>query len=342
MISDTVASPIVAILQFVWDNFGKKIVAEGSKWGWKAAQWKVAADRYDRRLEEDYGKLFVLGQPDPKPIDDIYTYVEILDRVTAFKRHAPEELETLFVGRGLLYQREERQDGLKLVQTGDNLFILGKPGAGKTTFLKQVIIRAANGKLSRVVDNNLRALLPKKYQTTKEVTQIPIFISLRAHADSGRSLFESVEHELKICRFPEAAPFVKYLLKSGRALVLLDGLDEVKQDEDERRRLIEAIHDFMREYRETQFLITCRVAAADYSLDNVRYLEMADFDDEQKHLFVYRWFEDSDMARQCWEELEQPENEGLRELARVPLLLTLLAITYEETLDNIGNKIFAF
>ncbi len=332
MASGTAASPIAAVLQFVWDNFGKQILAESTKWGRKGVQWKVAANRYGRRLEEDYSKLFVLGQPDPKLIDDIYTYIKILDRVTAFKRHAPEKLESLFMGRGLLYSDEERHDGLKLVQTGDNLFILGKPGAGKTTFLKQVTMQAARGKLSRVVDDNLLALLPKKYQATKTVTQAPIFISLRAHVDSGRSLFESVEHELKICRFPEAAPFVKYFLKSGRALVLLDGLDEVKQDDDERRQLLDDIHDFMREYRETQFLITCRVAAADYSLDNVRYLEMADFDDEQKRLFIHRWFVDAELAGQCWQELEQPENIGLQELARVPLLLTLLAITYEETL----------
>ncbi|MCP4357595.1 MAG: hypothetical protein GY796_06225 [Chloroflexi bacterium] len=57
------SSPIGAVLQFVWDNFVQPNLARGATWGWKAAQWKRAADRYSQKLEQDYGKLFVLGQP---------------------------------------------------------------------------------------------------------------------------------------------------------------------------------------------------------------------------------------------------------------------------------------
>jgi len=64
----------------------------------------------------------------------------------------------------------------------------------------------------------------------------------------------------------------------------------------------------------------------------VDYLEMADFDEGQMNTFIHRWFDDRKLADQCWAELQKPDNMGLRELARNPLLLTLLAITYEETL----------
>ena len=205
---------------WIWETFGEPIVKGSITWGWKAAQWKLAADRYGDRLAQDYGKLFVLGQPEPKDIDDIYTYVNVLEKVSAFKRHGREQLHELFMQRGLWHEEKERRDGLKMVQRGKNLFILGQPGAGKTTFLKQVTIRAAQEKMIRTIDNQLRTLWPEavqsRLQETKEVTQIPVFISLKAHADSGRTLLASIEHELQVCRFPDAAPFVQLLLKSGR------------------------------------------------------------------------------------------------------------------------------
>ncbi|MCP4357594.1 MAG: NACHT domain-containing protein, partial [Chloroflexi bacterium] len=137
---------------------------------------------------------------------------------------------------------------------------------------------------------------------------------------------------MSICEFPEAEPFVDYLLHSGRTLVLWDGLDEVKKDAGERQQLIDDMHNFMRQYRETQFLVTCRVAATHYEFDNVQYVEMADFDDSQKRTFIHHWFADNAEATRCWQELQKEANKGLQELARVPLLLTLLAITYDRTL----------
>ena len=174
-------SPMQEAFTWIWKTFGEPAVKGGLTWGWKAAQWKVAADRYAERLAEDYGKLFVLGQPEPKDIDDIYTYVNVLEKVSAFKRYDPEQLHELFIGRGLWHDKEERRDGVKMVETGKNLFILGQPGAGKTTFLKQVTIRAAQGKMRRTIDNQLRSWLPEavqeKLEETKDVTQIPVFVS---------------------------------------------------------------------------------------------------------------------------------------------------------------------
>jgi predicted NACHT family NTPase len=49
--------------------------------------------------------------------------------------------------------------------------------------------------------------------------------------------------------------------------------------------------------------------------------------------FVGRWFgKDDAMRRGFLAEFKKPENEGLREMAQTPLLLTLLCLNYEETL----------
>ncbi|MGB1249706.1 MAG: NACHT domain-containing protein [Candidatus Promineifilaceae bacterium] len=322
------------VFAWVWDNFGR----EGLSWGWTAAQWKRAGDRYAERIKEDYGTLIVLGQANRKPLTDMYTYVQVLpDHVTALKRYGHNVLmEQFMLRRSYRPENVQPYKGQTLVQQGDDLFVLGKPGAGKTTLLKKLAIETVEGELKRKVDRKWVSRLPKKVQNKllkqTEVMRFPVFIGLKEHSDSSRTLLESVEHELMQCRFPEGAtPFIQHLLHSGRALVLLDGLDEVNTEGRQRENLLDDIQVFMRTYRESQFVITCRVAATDYSLDGVRYVEMADFNEQQIQMFVRNWFDDKVRAEDCIAELERTENKELRELAQSPLLLGLLCVAYDET-----------
>jgi len=300
----------------LFELIGADKIIRGLEWGWDAVRWRKAWHDYADRVTQDYGKLFVLGKANAVPIDDIYTAVNVLEKPLALRRFAREELHKLFLERQALWREEDkRRSGIDLIKDAKNYFILGKPGAGKTTFLKNVAIKAVKG----------------NYYGKQADDVLPIYISLKAHADSGRSLIESIEQELSICQFPEVRPFTDLLLHSGKAIVLLDALDEVKQEGNTRSKVIQNIKDLTREYRESQFLITCRVAATEYEFDNVTYIEMADFDDKQIEKFIYNWFQDDSQAGTCWRELSKNDNKGLREMARVPLLLTLLAVTYEET-----------
>lgn len=161
--------------------------------------------------------------------------------------------------------------------------------------------------------------------------KIPIFIGLWRLANSGQALMPYIVEQFRICGFPEAEPFVRDVLKDGRALVLFDGLDEVRVENEQRDQLITAVEDFGREFRDSQVFITCRLAVTDYHFDGFRYVEMADFDQKQMHTFVFRWFQ-HDMAQRdaCWQALQTDHNKTLRELAQVPLLLSLLCLTYEK------------
>jgi predicted NACHT family NTPase len=53
-------------------------------------------------------------------------------------------------------------------------------------------------------------------------------------------------------------------LQQGRAILLLDGLDEVLQEDS--RRVIQQIQSLADhpQYRQNRFLITCRIAAREY------------------------------------------------------------------------------
>lgn len=312
-------APIESTFLWLAGKFGKEAVQAAATWSWDAARWKKAADDYAEKIERDYGRLPIFGKDTYVPITDIYTYVHLLEQRDALFDFDEGNLHRRFITRTLEYDPDKRQDGWRMVADGENLFILGDPGAGKTTFLKMAVIRAARGELRRQGD------APER---------LPIFVSLREHAISDRTLYESVKHELEVCGFPDADLILREMLKSGRVLLLWDGLDEVKTENDQRSILVAQMHEFMRQYWECRYVISCRIASADYTFGErrLRYVKMAPFSDEQIKRYLQKWFgTDQARAKQCYDELQSDAHRPLRELARTPILLTLLAIAYEET-----------
>jgi tRNA A37 threonylcarbamoyladenosine biosynthesis protein TsaE len=281
---------------------------------WKNFSWGQAAERYKKHMQEIYGHIRVIGTTEPIPIGDIFTDVYILKQPDAYRRfdftklhEIQEKPENLDDG--------ERMRGLQVVisKNGHRLYILGKPGAGKTTFLKYLV-----------------------HQTivASELDKLPIFVTLRDWDSSNAKLMDFITSQFSICNFPDALPFIEYLLESGKAIVLFDGLDEVPQEFDQRGLTIRALHDFSKKYLEVQIIVTCRVAASDYSFTEFTYVEMADFSEKQVETYARNWFRNSsETADGFLKALNLTENKGVRDLSRSPLLLSMICLAYEETLN---------
>ena len=297
-------------------------------WGWSQAQWARAQDRYDEQIIKQYGEVRVFGQTAPKSLKDIFTDVFVLDQPTAFRRYDSKALTRhLWEGdRSVSFRDKERRSGEQLLNEGSKFFILGKPGAGKTTFLKYLAVREA-----------------QRGRWGQCLGKLPIFVSLKQFAETGKPLFDFIVDEFAICHFPDASQFVENLLKSGQALVLFDGLDEVSKSEVEDRRgqITEILAQFARQYSDCHIVITCRIAAVEYTFHHVfTYLEIADFAPIQVEAFVRAWFwDESDkdkgvtLGRGMLEQWARPEHAGIRDLGRNPLLLTLVCLNYAETLS---------
>jgi len=280
--------------------------------------WPRAEQAYLDKVIKLYDRVRILGNSVDVPLGNIFTQVYILDKPTARQRHDIEELRKQGWDRlGFQRQPGQRTPGLDLVKTNRNLFILGKPGAGKTTFLKYITVQAAR----------------------KQLPRIPIFVSLNLWADSkwGKGdnavLLPFIVEQFEICDFPDAALFIDYLLKEGRALVLFDGLDEVKQEKEQRRRLTYLLQDFARKYDQSQHLITCRIAASDYAFAGFVDVEVADFTPDQVREYACHWFGKHEKKFEAFTtELAKPENQGLAELCNTPLLLALLCLTFDNNM----------
>lgn len=299
---------------WLWSSYGKSLtdkVFKAGKEKWDESKWNAAAKAYRTKIIKLYDSMQIMGMAEPVPLDDIFTEAYMLDKPTAFGRFDIERLKQMSADPEDTPSDATRINGLRLVVEKGNLFILGKPGAGKTTFLKYIAVKAAE----------------------QTIDKVPIFVSLKQWSDSKLELLPFIAKRFDICNFPAAQPVVEELLKSGGAIVLFDGLDEVNQESGQRDQQVRWMKEFIEQYDRTQCLITCRVAASDYTFEPFTYVEIADFTEAQIKTFVSNWFRDDEETRNNFMvEFARDDNKGLRDLARTPLLLTLLCLAFNETL----------
>lgn len=280
--------------------------------------WGAAAERYRMKLIDLYGTLRVLGATEDIPLDNLFTDVFIFNELTARRRFIFQDLQKLGHEDFLRSEGERRRvNGVTLVNQGKNLYILGKPGAGKTTFLKYITIQAARHRV---------------------VNRLPIFVQLHdwvqtwiRHSDIDLLAF--ISQRFDICGFPNAEEFVENLFNTGRALVLFDGLDEVKQEEGQRAFLSGLLQDFVNKYGRVQTLITCRIAADEYAFHGFRTVEVADFNEKQVESYAKKWFISKPEKLDLFlAELRKPQHRGVRELCNTPLLLSMICLAFDDNL----------
>jgi predicted NACHT family NTPase len=265
------------------------------------------------------GIMRVLDMTQPIQLNDIYTDVNILEKITGQRWIGNELLqETNFERFGLSQITEERVPALKAVEKYSKLMILGKAGSGKTTFLKYLAIQCINGEFLS--------------------SMVPIFVNLKdfAEVDDQQELLEYIIQASSLSLESQEKANIKQLLISGRMLILLDGLDEVK--EEYTSRVFKEIREFSNRFQDNYFVITSRIAAVEYTFEQFTEVEVADFDDQQIALFALNWFQNEDLTKleKFLQKLQQ--NQRIKELANSPLLLTLLCLVFEEIADFPVNR----
>ncbi len=266
-------------------------------------------DRIRPFIEQACGTMRVLDMSYPIGLNDIYTDVNILERITSRRSL---ELRELMLTAGyeqvdricLGDVREKRVPALEAVERFSKLMILGKPGTGKTTFLKRLAMQCIGGKF--------------------KADCVPVFVTLKEFAEEEQkpSLFEYLNEWV--------GESFQAVVQAGRALFLLDGLDEVREVDGD--RVLRQIKTLSQSVAQNIFVITCRIAAEEYTFEQFTEVEVAEFDDKQVAKFTNNWFHsrnDAVKAKRFLEKLK--EDKPIREMAASPLLLTLLCLVFEDS-----------
>jgi len=218
--------------------------------------------------------------------------------------------------------------------------ILGAPGSGKTTLMSYFAVMLAE-KESQFLGLDT------------ETDWLPILIRMRdlaRHPD--KSILEYVrifaEKTMAVKTLPTG--FFEHWLEDGRALILLDGLDEVAE-EGKRYDVVRRTENFLGQFDRNRAIITSRPAG--YRRDffhttEFPHYQMQPFDDEKISAFINNWydsrFRDKAEAERRKESLQKAldDNDRIKLLARNPLLLTIIALIhrYQAVLPKERHRLY--
>ena len=317
------------ILKKVSPKIAKKVGESTKKIYWQLrARIANSSHQYDKYYRERHGqiKVFCVGMREPISLDDVYVAVQFLDQETVTKYKSRQNIENTFREDGkqrFQSNSDQRQDGMKVANDKQHLMVLGGPGVGKSTFLRKV---------------GLEALKKKEGNFAHECT--PVFLELKKCTGDSVDIEALIADEFKTCAYPRPEQMAKTALKSGKLLVLFDGLDEVPTANVD--NVIRKIGDFVDQYSQNRFIASCRIAAYKGGFTRFSEVEIAEFDDSQVEAYINNWFAstsgihqrqlDQEMktAEQCWEVLNEEHHEATRKLAQTPLLLALLCMVYND------------
>ncbi len=288
-----------------------------------------------------------------------YDSVEFLG-LPHLKDNRPLKLGEIFIPLRFKYSPQDKETLFlpKLLKDHKHLVVLGDPGCGKSTLVKQVAHSFSTSN--------------KPGWTTHFGNLLPIPIILRdyrtvewnSYEDMLRDFIKKLDKDVSGLVTPEW--FMGYL-ERGEAIVLLDGIDEVGSAEGRRHLRDQIVASLIEKFPNSYFILTSRIIGYDEvpfeeraaatkehrgfviesltgRLDTYRCY-VTPFNDEDIEQFITRWYAareaDSERRREGIESLKRAlaQNDRVRLLASNPSLLTLIALIHRITANLPSGRV---
>ncbi|MFE3183971.1 NACHT domain-containing protein [Streptomyces violascens] len=278
----------------------------------------------DQRYEHEYAEAIGASYRKTKifGLDELNKRDSEWDLDTAYLslEARPKATEPPQAGRPLMDSAPQRID--TLLASRPRVLIRGEAGAGKTTLVWWLAAHAAAGRLGPGLAD-LNAL-------------VPFVVPLRTLRAQGATFPLPAQLPTAARLVVDEAPegWAGRVLKTGQALLLVDGLDEVPQeDREEAHRWLAALLD---RYPRTRCVVTVRPMAVEP--DWLKYagfeeLRLLPMNDEDITAFIAAWHRAARLDSGPHEDLDELErdlseqfkqNSALRGLARTPLLCAVI------------------
>ena len=246
---------------------------------------------------------------------------------------------------------------LHALRENRSLVLLGDPGSGKSTLISCLTWQLCRPQLAK---ENLWA---NQFGGCVPLPMVLRELHLKADLTWEGLLDAFLEHH--IGKLLPSRKVLESLLKDGRAIILLDGLDEIG-NLTIRRKLRDAVHAGMTAHPDCRWILTSRMVgytqvpfhfkvekisansetksevmghgkgAKRIQVSTAALLYLAPFNDQQIGTFSMNWYtqheKDSALVENSAQEFVRAiqGNDGTQRLARIPFLLTLMALIHHK------------
>lgn len=322
----------------------------------READWKPTA--YFQALAQEFSRLklglfdtrLLQSGQQPVTLDQIYTDLDVQALVRVSEDEKQKREHDFMRGEN----ETRRMTALEAVSQADSprVVLLGAPGSGKSTFvnflayclIQEQLPHEPKEGIARLEGWTRDALIPARAALREFIEWADAQDKLRETVGQDKmpataeTLWEYFAHVTQALGYDyEFAALKKHLQKNG-GIVLLDGLDEVR-DADERRVFVKsAIEKFAGANRALRIVVTCRPYAYQndaWQLQEFDSQTLAPFDKKQIAKFARLWYavigpreglSASEIENKISELLDAIQQRvQLQVLAEQPLLLTLMA-----------------
>ncbi|WP_081431317.1 HEAT repeat domain-containing protein [Moorena bouillonii] len=292
----------------------------------------IAVAGQEVEKSEKLAQIFVM----PDVVEEVSNpRVLELDRLAEESGEKPE--------RALLEKTTGRKflaDQLLTQNQSRRVVILGAPGSGKTTLMSYFAVMLAQSK-------------PEVLGLDGDTDWLPILIRMRdlaRHPDQSIIDYARGFAEKRIAVNTLPVGFFEHWLCDGRALILLDGLDEVAE-EAKRHDVVRRINNFLEQFDRNRAIITSRPAGYRpdfFRTEDFPHYQIQPFDEQKISAFIDNWynsrFQDQAEAQRRKESLRKAldDNDRIKLLAQNPLLLTIIALIhrYQAVLPKERHKLY--
>jgi hypothetical protein len=281
-----------------------------------------AKEKYFKYLENECGEIQFEGLPTDKDAGSVKVKLENI-----FEPLHLEEIEDSNEKKDDSLSKDTRKSFGSILKKNNRLAILAKPGGGKSTLLKRLAIAYSHPEKRKLIKDSL----PKK-------EFFPIFIRCRELGSKVSSTITDIIYDIpNRAEINDSLDGFKILvsdaLQSGRALLLIDGLDEISLDRD-RINFVTQLRKFLSTYPNLNIITTSRKAGfraiGGILADYCKQYEIANLSKDEIRELSQKWhkaiIDDSLKTMNESNELVDQilKDKRITALAENPLLLTTL------------------
>ncbi len=208
----------------------------------------------------------------------------------------------------------------KEAKTSNKLILVGSPGSGKTTVLKQI------------------ALAFCRFRTKYNLPgKVPILLYLRSYVpeivdNPNVGLTRLIQDSLSKGEFKYKEQWFELQLRRGNCVILLDGLDEIG-DLNYRKKVVSWIEKSFDQYSKNHFIVTSRPhGIVSTTIDGAEILQMLPLDVDQIESFINNWYFVTERR------LSQSDDIGVRMVAKEGAQDLLSCIQNTELLQPLAQN----